>query len=299
MQKIVPNLWFDDQAEDAAQFYVSLFANSTMGAVSRYGKEGFEIHGQPEGRAMTAQFELSGYRLLALNGGPHFKFTPAISLFVVHETEAEVDALWAGLSEGGTVLMPLQGYEWSGKYGWLNDRYGLSWQIMLGRHEDVGQTITPSLLFVGAQHGRAEEAISHYISVFSNSGIDGIHRYGRGGIDPEGTIKHAQFRLNGEAFMAMDSAARHGYGFTEAISFVVHCDTQDEIDRYWQALSAVPEAEECGWLKDRFGVSWQVVPGVLPNMLMDPDREKVERVIHACMQTKKFDLAALQKAYAG
>ena len=299
MQKIVPNLWFDGQAGEAAGLYISLFANSKVGAISRYGKAGYEIHGQPEGRTMTVEFDLSGYRLLALNGGPHFKFTPAISLFVVLETEAEIDALWTELSAGGAVLMPLQAYEWSRKYGWLNDRYGLSWQIMLGGLEEVGQTITPSLLFVDAQRGRAEEAVSHYISVFSNSGIDGIHRYGRGGTEPEGTIKYAQFRLNGEAFMAMDSAIERGFGFTEAISFIVRCDTQEEIDRYWQALSAVPEAEQCGWLKDRFGVSWQVVPGMLLDMLMDPDRKKVERVTHAYMQMKKFDIAALQKAYAG
>jgi predicted 3-demethylubiquinone-9 3-methyltransferase (glyoxalase superfamily) len=115
---------------------------------------------------------------------------------------------------------------------------------MLGKFEEVGQTITPSLLFAGAQHGRAEEAIRFYTSVFSDSGIDAIHRYGRGGIDPEGSIKHAQFRLNGEAFMAMDSALEHDFGFTEAISFIVRCETQDEIDYFWKALSAVPEAEQ-------------------------------------------------------
>jgi predicted 3-demethylubiquinone-9 3-methyltransferase (glyoxalase superfamily) len=299
MQKIVPNLWFDDQAEDAARFYVSLFANAKVSAITRYGKQGFEIHGQPEGKAMTVEFELSGYRLVSLNGGPHFRFTPALSLSVLLETEAEVDALWTGLSADGAVLMPLQAYEWSEKYGWLNDRYGLSWQIMLGKFEEVGQTITPSLLFAGAQHGRAEEAIRFYTSVFSDSGIDAIHRYGRGGIDPEGSIKHAQFRLNGEAFMAMDSALEHDFGFTEAISFIVRCETQDEIDYFWKALSAVPEAEQCGWLKDKFGVSWQVVPSVLPDMLMDPDREKIERVTDAFLQMKKFDIAALQKAYEG
>ena len=122
MQKIIPHLWFDDQAEEAARFYAALFRGGKIGEISRYGKTGHEIHGQPEGRVMTIAFELDGYRLIALNGGPHFSFSPAISLFVVLESEAEVDALWAALVAGGEVMMPLDRYDWSEKYGWLSDR---------------------------------------------------------------------------------------------------------------------------------------------------------------------------------
>jgi predicted 3-demethylubiquinone-9 3-methyltransferase (glyoxalase superfamily) len=298
-QKIVPHLWFDHQAEEAAELYGSLIQDSRIDSIARYGKAGFEVHGQPEGRAMTVDFTLDGYRLLALNGGPHFRFTPAISLFVMLETEAEVDRLWAGLAEGGSVLMPLDSYDWSPRYGWLDDRFGLSWQVMLGKREAVGQTIAPSLLFVGPQHGRAEAAIDHYTSVFEGSKVEGIARYDGSGPDPAGTIKHAQLKLGGETFMAMDSALPHDFGFTEALSLMVRCDTQDEIDHYWHALSAVPEAERCGWLKDGFGVSWQIVPSVLPRMLLDPDRTRAERVTSAFMQMRKLDIAALEKAYAG
>jgi len=299
MQKIVPHLWFDSQAEDAARLYTALIPGSQIGRITRYGKAGFEHHGQLEGTAMTVEFELGGYRLVGLNGGPHFRFTPAVSYFIMLEDAADVDRLWAGLVEGGSVLMPLGAYDWSKRYGWLNDRYGLSWQVALGSRADVGQTVTPALLFTGAQAGRAEEAITHYTSVFPGSHIRGIWRYDGSGPDPAGTIMHAQFSLCGETFMAMDSAHAHDFTFTEANSQLVICKSQDEIDHYWSALSAVPEAERCGWLKDRFGVSWQVVPETLIGMMSDPDPAKVGRVTDAFMAMKKLDIAALERAYAG
>jgi predicted 3-demethylubiquinone-9 3-methyltransferase (glyoxalase superfamily) len=158
--KITPCLWFDSQAEEAARFYVSVFDNSRIGRISRYGKEGYDIHGREAGSVMTVEFELEGQRFVALNGGPHFRFS-------------------------------------------------------------------------------------------------------------------------------------------EAISFQVHCETQDEIDFFWSRLSEGGEEGPCGWLKDRFGLSWQVVPSALPEMLMDPDAEKSQRVTRAFLQMKKFDLDALRRAYAG
>lgn len=300
-QSIIPHLWFDDQAEEAAEFYTSLFEPSGVGTVTRYGKEGFEIHGQPEGKVMTVEFELAGYKIIALNGGPHFSFTPAISFFVVCETESEVDALWQELSEGGAALMPLDTYDWSEKYGWVQDRYGLSWQLSLGELEAIGQKITPLLMYV-SKNGRAEEAIERYTSIFDDSEIIGIYRYGADEAQPEGAVMHAQFRLNGEVFMAMDSAPEHAdFTFNEAISLLVNCEDQKEIDYFWDKLSegGDPNAQQCGWLKDRYGVSWQVSPTVLHEMLQDPDPEKVGRVTNAFLQMKKFDVQKLQEAYQG
>jgi predicted 3-demethylubiquinone-9 3-methyltransferase (glyoxalase superfamily) len=122
VQKITPCLWFDNQAEDAAKFYVSIFENSAIGAVTRYGKEGSEVHGRPEGSAMTVSFRLEGQEFTALNGGPHFKFTEAISFVVKCETEAEVDRYWDKLTEGGD--------ERAQQCGWLKDKFGVSWQIV-------------------------------------------------------------------------------------------------------------------------------------------------------------------------
>ena len=122
LQKITPCLWFDNQAEEAAKFYVSLFNNSAIGAVTRYCKEGFEVHGRPEGSVMTVSFRLEGQEFTALNGGPHFKFSEAISFVVRCETQAEVDRYWDRLGEGGD--------ERARQCGWLKDKYGVSWQIV-------------------------------------------------------------------------------------------------------------------------------------------------------------------------
>lgn len=297
MHKITPNLWFDDQAEEAARFYTSLFKDSKVGEVTRYDAAAAGAAGRPEGSAMIVTFQLAGQELVGLNGGPHFTFTPAISFFVTLESEADVDALWEQLAAGGATLMPLQAYPWSDKFGWLNDRYGLSWQISLGERDEVGQTIVPSLLFVGEQHGRAEEAINFYTTVFNNADITGIRRYGVEDDEPAGTVQHAQFSLEGQTFMAMDSALAHDFTFNEALSFIVNCESQEEVDYFWDKLSAHPEAEQCGWLKDQFGVSWQIVPTVLSKLMQASDPHKAQQVTRAMLQMKKIDISALEQAY--
>jgi predicted 3-demethylubiquinone-9 3-methyltransferase (glyoxalase superfamily) len=299
MQKIVPNLWYDSEAETAARAYVDLVPGSALGSIVRYPEAGREIHGREPGSVMTVDFRLGDTELLALNGGPQFQFTPAVSLFVILEDRAAVDRLWQGLIEGGKEMMALDRYDWSERYGWLADRWGLNWQIALGKHADTGRTVTPSLLFTGEATGRAGPAIEHYISVFPGTTVDGIMRYDGSGKDPAGSVMHAQFRIGGQAIMAMDSAVADPAPFNEAVSLLVNCEDQAEIDRLWSALSAVPEAEACGWLKDRFGVSWQIAPRVLGEMMTSGDRAAVERVTDAFMKMKKLDLPTLERAYAG
>ncbi len=300
-QKITPNLWFDRQSEEAAKFYTSIFKNSRVGRITRASKAGFEIHGLPEGTVMTVEFEIEGQKFIALNGGPLFKFTPAVSFLVACNTKKEVDAIWEKLSEGGTALMELGEYPFSEKYGWTQDRYGLSWQVMFMGDRMMKQKITPTLMFVGDQCGKAEAAINFYISVFNNAEIGDILRYGKGEEpDKEGTIKHAAFMLENQGFAAMDSAHKHDFTFNEAISLMVECETQEEIDCYWEKLTADGGQESvCGWLKDKFGVSWQVSPTELGEMLRDHDKEKVERVTNAFLKMKKFDIGELKKAYEG
>jgi predicted 3-demethylubiquinone-9 3-methyltransferase (glyoxalase superfamily) len=165
----------------------------------------------------------------------------------------------------------------------------------------VRQKTTPTLMFAGEQWGKAETAINIYTSVFKNAGIGNILRYSKGEEpDKEGTLKHAAFTLEGQEFAAMDSAHRYQFTFNEAISFMVVCRSQQEIDRFWEKLIADGGQEGvCGWLKDKFGVSWQVTPAVLAEMLSDPDKKKVERVTSAFLKMKKFDLSELEKAYNG
>ncbi|HRV94708.1 MAG TPA: VOC family protein [Anaerolineae bacterium] len=292
MQKITPFLWFDNQAEEAMNFYTSLFKNSEIGSVARYGEAG----PGPGGSIVTATFKLAGLEVTALNGGPHFKFTPATSFFVLCETEDEIDTLWANLSEGGQALMELAAYPFSEKFGWIEDKFGLSWQLNL-----VGQPqkIMPFLLFVGDQAGKAEEAMNFYTSLFDNASIIRLERHGPGSNEIEGSVIHAVFSLFGQEFMAMDSAGAHAFSFTEAVSFMVHCQSQAEVDELWAQLSADKEAEQCGWLKDKYGVSWQIIPDILLELMGDPDSEKAKRVTEAMLQMKKIDIAALQQAYGG
>lgn len=161
-QKIVPHLWFDRAAEDAAELYTSLVAGSGISTVSRYGTAGFEVHGQPEGTAMNVELTLGGQPMLALNGGPRFRPSPAVSYFLNLEDRAVLDAAWAALGEGGQLRMPLDEYPWSPRYGWVDDRWGVSWQLALGDPAQTGgQVLTPMLLFVGAQAGQAEAAMAH------------------------------------------------------------------------------------------------------------------------------------------
>jgi predicted 3-demethylubiquinone-9 3-methyltransferase (glyoxalase superfamily) len=197
--------------------------------------------------------------------------------------------------------MPLDRYFFSERYGWVQDRYGLSWQLILSNPEgEERPTIVPSLLFVGAVAGRAEEAVDFYLSVFGNSRRGIVARYGKGQEpDKEGTIMFSDFTLSGQWFAAMDSAREHGFAFNEAISFLIPCESQEEIDYYWDRLSAVPEAEQCGWLKDGFGLSWQVWPTAMGEMMKKGTPEQVARVTRAFLAMKKFDVKALEKAYEG
>ena len=293
MQKIVPHLWFDKEAAEAAKFYTSLFRDSRIIDIT-------QIYDTPSGTAETVTIELSGQEFMLISAGPFFTFTPAISFLIACGSTEEVDMLWEQLSKGGTALMPLDAYPFSERYAWVQDRYGLSWQIMHMGDRKTTQKITPTLMFTGDVCGKAEEAINTYASVFGNASVGYILRYSAGNEpDKEGTIQHAGFILEGQEFAAMDSAYEHNFTFSEAISFIVYCDTQEEIDHYWGKLSAVPEAEQCGWLKDKFGLSWQIVPTVMKEMMQDKDAEKLARVTAAFLKMKKFDIAELKKAYEG
>lgn len=297
MQKIIPFLWFDDQAEAAADFYVSLFENARISGVSRYEEASAEVSGRPAGSVMTVEFQLAGQDFIALNGGPEFSFSPAVSFFVNCETPEEIDTLWEKLGEGGTVLMPLDKYPFSEKYGWLADRYGVSWQLILA---DRSQKFTPCLLFVGEQYGRAEAAMNLYTGLFPGSGIRHIERYGPDEEPDAGAVKYAAFSLGGQAFVAMESGLpEHTFTFTPAISFMVNCETQDEVDDYWAKLSEGGDKrmQQCGWLQDRYGVSWQIVPTVLDELLRDPDPEKAHNVMEAMLQMKKLDIETLRQAH--
>lgn len=277
-QPIYPCLWFNGNAREAATFYCSVFSHSKITADN----------------PLVVLFESSGQQFMCLNGGPEFVFNPSVSFFVVCESESEIDSTWKHLAEGGKVLMPIDKYDWSEKYGWVQDKYGVNWQLAFGKMQEKGQKFSPVMMFTGEMQGKAEEAVHYYTSVFKPSSITGILKYTAEDDDKEGTVKHAQFRLGQNVVMAMDSSLPHGFSFNEAISLVVECDSQEDIDYYWSKLSEGGTEGHCGWLKDRYGMSWQIVPVVLKKLMSEPERSA--RVVQAFMQMKKFNIDQLMRA---
>jgi predicted 3-demethylubiquinone-9 3-methyltransferase (glyoxalase superfamily) len=293
MERIIPNLWYNTQVKEAATFYVSIFDNSRILDVT-------VIEDTPSGDAEMLSFQLEGQQFNALNGGPIFQLNPSISLMVSCSTAEEVDRKYAALSQGGSDLMPLGEYPFSKRYAWVQDRYGLSWQLMLSEDKNIQQKITPSLLYSGCVSGKTEEAMTFYTSVFKGGTVNLISHYQPGEAAlPEAKINYANFTLNGVNFAAMDNGYPADFNFNEAFSLMVYCDTQEQIDYYWNALSAVPEAEQCGWLKDRYGVSWQITPRILDDIMYHGTREEARRVTQAFLPMKKIDIKAIEAARRG
>jgi predicted 3-demethylubiquinone-9 3-methyltransferase (glyoxalase superfamily) len=293
MESIATHLWFDKSAREAAEWYVSQLPGSRIKSVAM-------LHNTPSGDTELVSFDLGGRPFMAISAGPLFTFNPSVSLHVKRPTKEAVDATWNGFAEGGRVLMPLGTYPFNERFGWVQDKYGVSWQIMLAPIGEDHSAIVPALMFTEPVAGQAEAAMTFYTSVFKSPPPKVLSRYGTGDApDRDGTVRIASFTLPGGEFAAMDSAHRHGFTFNEAISFVVPCETQEEIDYYWGQLSFDPKAEQCGWLKDRYGLSWQITPTLLGRMLDSGDQARTARVTRALLQMKKFDIAALERVYNG
>src|SRR3989338_1467824 len=289
-QKIKPHLWFNKEAKEAAEFYVKTFGGkSKVNNITT-------LHDTPSGDCDVVSFEIWEYDFMAISAGPLFKFNPSISFMVNFDSSQDTDArkrideVWEKLSDDGKTLMPLDKYPFSERYGWIEDKYGLSWQLIYTNPEgEERPLIIPSLLFVTEGCDKAEEATDFYLSVFKNAKRGAIARYPAGSEpNKEGAIMFTDFTLEGQWFAAMDGSARmHDFAFNEAISFIVYCKDQKEIDYYWEKLSAIPESEQCGWLKDKYGVSWQIAPTAMDKMMEKGSKEQMTRVTEAFLKMKK------------
>lgn len=299
-QKITPNLWFDGNAKEAVEFYVSLFPESSVVATDYYpsskeeGLADFQL--ELAGKELTIEFELSGMRFVAINAGPDFSINPSISFMVNFDPSRDdvarehLEKLWRQLtSDGGEVLMPLDEYPYSKRYGWVKDKYGVTWQLILTNPAGEPRPfIMPSLLFSGNVTNRAEEAILFYTSLFDNATIGMLSRYQeQTGPAKKGSLQFGDFMLDGQWFVAMDSGALQDFTFNEGVSFSIACRDQEEIDFFWSKLSVVPDAEQCGWCKDQFGVSWQIVPGNIDELMKRP------QAFAHLMEMKKIIIADL------
>ena len=275
-QKIVPCIWCGGNAEELVAFYLSVFPNSEKRAKTYYPTEGVpDFQRSMAGEVLTIDFAIGGTRITALNGGPDFKPTPMLSFIVNFDpsrhdnAEARLDKAWKKLSKGGSVLMELGEYPYSKRYGWVQDKFGVSWQLMLTDPAgDPRPFLIPSLMFANDNVNRAAEALDNYTSTFADSRIGNVARYDAAqGEVAEGSVMFGEFAVGDQWFAVMDSPVRHEFDFNEGVSLQVECADQAEIDHLWDRLSAVPEAEQCGWCKDQYGVSWQIVPVHLERLL--------------------------------
>jgi predicted 3-demethylubiquinone-9 3-methyltransferase (glyoxalase superfamily) len=295
-QKIVPNLWCSG-AQEAVDFYTSIFPDSRILSKSYYpmteaeGLADFQL--DFAGKELTIEFELANYHFTAINAGPDFTFNPSVSFMLTfhpkedRNTAERLEELWAKLSEDGEILMPLDTYDFSDKYGWVKDKYGLTWQLILGKPEDEKRPfIMPALMFGSKENANhAEAAMNYYVEIFKNSGVGLVAKYTeKTGIAEPGSIMYADFILENQWFVAMDSMEPQDFSFNEAVSFAVMCKDQAEIDYFWEKLSKVPEAEQCGWCKDQYGLSWQIVPENVEEIMTKPG------AFAKMMQMKKIEL---------
>lgn len=206
----------------------------------------------------------------------------------------EVDYFWGKFSPDAKILMPLDKYPFSEKYGWLQDKFGVSWQFIIA---DSQSKIVPSLMFTQKQAGKAKEALTLYTSLINDSKIDVLVPYEKNEKEIPGAHKYAQFTLGKQKFVAMDSSMNHLFSFTHAISFLVNCDDQKEIDYLWENLSSGGSKEPCGWLLDKYGVSWQIVPKNLRQMLQNSDSKKAKAVSSVLFTMQKLDVKKLTDAF--
>ena len=269
-QVITPAIWCDGTADEAAQFYADVFRDASIAE-------------QAPGLAATVS--IHGFKLSLINGGNQYAPNPSISCILnfdpllfggEEQARAYLDELYERLSTGG-VLMELGEYPFSPRYAWVRDRFGMTWQLMLTDPDgDPRPFVIPSFMFGGTNHAHAEEATDAWIALFDNARRGALYRYEEGGPLDAGTVMFTDFTLRGTWMAATDSGTFHDFTFTPGVSMIVSCRDQEEIDRYWAGLSAVPEAERCGWCVDRWGVSWQIVPHNIAELMTDAaTRDKI------------------------
>ncbi|MGC3945652.1 MAG: VOC family protein [Chryseolinea sp.] len=277
-EKITPCLWFNGQAGDAAATYCVAFKSAKITSKSPF----------------VTGIEVAGQHITLLDGGPMYKPNASISFYVGCETEEEFDVAWNALTKGGTIVAKPEKTQWSEKYGWVTDAYAVSWQLGVQKKSDIRQKITPYLMFTGDQYGRAGDAIQHYEEVFKKAATEGVVRYGPNDApERDGFIRHAEIELLNQKFM-LSEVASTDIPFTEGISLTVHCENQEEVDYYWNKLTEGGKESMCGWLKDRFGVSWQIIPTILTKLMSDP--KKAGKAAQAFMSMRKLDIEQIVQA---
>ena len=278
-KNMYPCIWFNNNAKEAVDFYSEVFDDVKITSEN----------------PVVVLFEIGGAKFMALNGGDKFRPNAAVSYFVYCEgSDKKIEHLYAELLKDGEVVMPLGKYDWSPKYAWVQDKFGISWQLDIDAINNP-QKVVPTLLFTDGKSTRIQEAETYYTTLFKDSKSLVSYPFAEGSGMPEGTLLFSQVKLNGLIFNFISGGnVQHGFDFTEGNSFVVECATQEEIDQYWRYFSKEGKESMCGWVQDKYGVWWQVVPAVLKDLMSTPG--KAQKVTEAFLKMKKFDIETLKKA---
>ena len=293
MQKITPFLWFEKDMAGVIAFYQSVFPGTVV-------KNGGELSDTPSGTVQMATLEIFGMHIDLMTAGPYLPFNPTVSFLIACESAAEVDTLAGKLQEGSTVLMELGHYPFAERYTWMTDRYGVSWQFMYAPDMPSTQKVTPALMFSNDVCGQAEEAATFYTTVFHDAKINYLQKYEPGESGNEkAVVKHTGLTLENVNIALMDNGTTPAsFTFAQAVSFVVTCENQAEIDYYWEKLTEGGKEVQCGWLNDKFGFPWQIVPSAMGRMMSSGTPEQIGRVTAAFMKMKKFDITTLEQVFS-
>ena len=286
-QQIVPNIWCRRNAQQMGEFYSSILPEARAQIASRYPSTGLaEFQHGFEGEPLTVALHIGEYEIVLINAGDEFRPGPALSFMLNFDpamfgedeaaARAQLGNIWRELADGGTERMPLGEYPFSKRYGWVEDRFGVNWQLMLTNPEGEPRPfVIPALMFNGREHSVAAEATDFYVSLFAGvpGGAAAANRqvYGErtGTAGPE-SLAFGEFRVGDQWFMASDNGSGVDHAFSCGVSLEVRCAGQYEIDRLWSALSNNAHAEQCGWAEDRFGVAWQIVPDNMDELMQRP-----------------------------
>lgn len=274
---IYPCFWFNQNPHAVAEFYLQAFG------------EGEILSSNP----IVCHMSIKGTKLMLLNGGDRYPQNMAASLYVYAGSPEQAKIIFNNLAEGGTIQMPLGKYPWHDCYGWVTDKYGVHWQVESDEINNP-QKIVSCLLFVNEKAKDVQAAMQHYCQIIQPSTILVEAPHFTPNHLPEGSWMFAQAKLKGYILNALSSTDEHDFDFTPAFSLAIECETQEEIDYYWEKLGEGGAYSMCGWLTDKFGVSWQIVPKILSQLMADPNR--APKVSEAFLKMQKFDLATLLKA---
>lgn len=276
---IFPCIWFNQNGSEAAKFYTAVFRNSKITMDT----------------SMVVNLEIEGQKLMFLSVGPQFRPNLTVSLMLMCDSKDEVEEYYQKLSENGKIMMEIDAYPWSEKYAWVEDQFGISWQLYYSK-EKFNQKFSLVLMFTGKNNGKCREAIEYYTSIFPNSNIEGVMNYPDGQGEPSENIAHSQFQIDQYTMMAMDSSHQHNFNFSEGTSIVVMTNDQEETDFYWNRLTEEGEESMCGWLKDRYGFSWQITPKRLIELTNTDNPEKNKKAFDAMLKMKKIIIKDIEDA---